>query len=138
MAEGSGKRLWSENGRVQVWAVHGNFSKILKLVALHVLKIIKFPRWREFHCFAAPPLAFGIVIWLVETLQYCCRDTNLCWANRVTTWSAVIVGNRVVENDVFQYFGGPGLARTRVPGKIFPMHLLQDSVAGRSGKHLLG
>ena len=69
MAERSGKRLWLENGRVQNWAVHGDFSKILKLVALHVLKIIKFPRWREFHCFAASPLAFGIVIWLVETLQ---------------------------------------------------------------------
>ena len=69
MAERSGKRLWSENGRVQVWVVHGGFPKILKLVAFHVLKIIKFLRWREFHCLAAPPLASGIVIWLVETLQ---------------------------------------------------------------------
>ena len=69
MAEGSEKRRWLENGCVQVWVVHDRFSRILKLVALHVLKIMKFPRWREFHCFAVPPVAFGIVIWLVETLQ---------------------------------------------------------------------
>ena len=41
MAESFGKRLWLENGRVQVWAVHGDFSKIFKLVAFHVLEIMK-------------------------------------------------------------------------------------------------
>ena len=69
VAERSGKRLRSENGRVQVWAVHCDFAELLQLMALHVLQILKFSRWREFHCLAVPLLAFGMSIWLVETLQ---------------------------------------------------------------------
>ena len=33
------------------------------------LKLLVGPRWREFHCLAAPPLSWWIQIWLVETLQ---------------------------------------------------------------------
>ena len=36
------------------------FHEILKLVAVFASKIIKFSRWREFHCFAAPRLIIQV------------------------------------------------------------------------------
>ena len=69
MAGSFGKRLWLENGRVQVWAVHGDFSKIFKLVAFHVLEIIKICSLARISLLCGA--AGGICIY-----HMACRDTT--------------------------------------------------------------
>ena len=60
VTERSGKRLCLENCCVKVWVV-GRVGQILlghdEYGPVMALKLLVGPRWREFHFFAAPPLA---------------------------------------------------------------------------------